>query len=78
MPYMMERSDMVTKRTDELQTGDRVLIGKNLIRTVDRVTDTGYVNRRNVDILAVHYQEPASETWSNGNSGLPDTLWTLA
>lgn len=68
---------MTTKRTDELQHGDRVLIGKNLIRTVDYVGDSGYVNRRNVGILAVHYQEPASETWSNGNSGLPDTLWTV-
>lgn len=70
-------SRVLTKRTDELQPGDRVLIGSRLVRTVDRVVPNGYVNYRNEPLSNVMYREPASDVWGPGNSDAPGSIWNL-
>lgn len=67
----------VTRATRDLTHGDRVLLSSGLVRTVDHVTDSGYLNYRGERILAVIYQEPESEEWSRGNSSNETGLWNL-
>lgn len=60
----------MNKRTDELVLGDLVRLPGGLIRTVDVVKDSGYVNYRNEPIFAVMYCEGRTAEWSEGNSSI--------
>lgn len=70
---------MTVKRTDELQPGDRVVHdGGRIVRTVDHVLPSGYLNRRHEPILNVYYTEPSEPgVWSGGNSGCVSSQWTV-
>ena len=66
---------MATKTTTaDLRTGDRLLIDGRLVRTVREVVHSGYVNRRNLPIFAVLYEEGDTREWSGGNTGIASTL----
>lgn len=64
-------------RTVDLQPGDRVELPLGHVRTVSSVTRAGYVNGRGQEILTVWYAEGWTLEWSEGNTGAPDTLWTV-
>ena len=65
------------KRTDELVLGDLVRLPGGLIRTVDVIKDSGYVNYRNEPILAVMYCEGRTAEWSEGNSSIARGTWEI-
>lgn len=66
-------------RTDALKAGDVVLVGNGLRRTVDHITDSGYLNARNLTIWNVMYVEAGVPgVWSGGNSGIASSLWDMA
>jgi hypothetical protein len=70
------------KRTDELVPGDRLLMprtndGEPIVKVVRDIVDSGYVNRNELTIWTVRY-EPADNGWSDGNTGIDSTWWTLA
>jgi hypothetical protein len=70
---------MTTLRTDQLQPGVRIqLPGPNVVRTVDRVVPSEWLNARNETIFYVYYREGSTPEWSEGNSGIASTLWTVA
>lgn len=76
MARQFERSVL---RTDELKAGDRVLLPGGIVRTVDRVVESGWLNAKNEPILSVMYREPGVPgVWSEGNSGCARSLWLLA
>lgn len=68
----------MSKRTDELKVGDRVRLPGGLVRTVDCVTESEWLNYRNERILYVMYREGRTTEWSEGNSGIASSLWKIA
>lgn len=60
-------TQITTKRTDQLERGDRVCLPNAAIRTVSHITDAGYLNRDNKPIRVVHYVEPADEGFGRGD-----------
>lgn len=69
---------MSTKRTDELQAGDRVRLPGGRARTVSTISPSGYVNRNDEPILTVYYAEGATGEWGEGNTGAPGSPWKIA
>ncbi len=67
----------MSKTTSELNQGDRVRLVSGLVRTVDRVERTGFVNYRNEPILAVLYAEGRTDQWSGGNSAVASSEWDV-
>lgn len=67
----------MTRRTDQLNPGDRVTVGR-LTRTVREVAPSGYENTRGEPILLVWYREGVTAEWSGGNSAAASTTWELA
>jgi metal-responsive CopG/Arc/MetJ family transcriptional regulator len=68
---------VTTKTTSQLERGDRVQLPGGLVRTVDRIVPSGYVNYRNEVISSVMYAEGRTDEWSGGNSGVSGTTWTV-
>jgi hypothetical protein len=66
-------------RTDELQPGMQVILpAKGVVRTIDRIIDSGWLNDHNQPIFYVYWAEGRTVAWSEGNSGIASTLWTVA
>lgn len=65
------------RTTLELQPGDRVRLGRTVVRTVATVTDSGYVNAQDAPIYSVRYVEGDTAEWSAGNSGTAASVWDL-
>jgi hypothetical protein len=64
--------------TTDLAPGDRVqLPGPGVLRVVDRVVQSDYVNSSNEPIFYVFWEEGPTENWSAGNSGIAESLWKV-
>lgn len=61
--------------TVELKRNDRVLLFNGLVRTVDEIGSTGYVNNHDEPIYAVRYQEGDSDEWSGVNTSNASGVW---
>jgi hypothetical protein len=76
----LPRSRPVTTR--HLVPGMRILLphvvglGRS-VRTVARVTESGWLNARDEPLVNVYYAEPADEHWGNANSGCWDSTWNV-
>ena len=64
-------------KTVALKPGMRIDLWLGQVRTVECVTEAGYVNARGVTIWNVTYAEGSTAEWSGGNSGASDTLWRV-
>lgn len=65
------------KRTDELDAGNVVQLPGGIVRTVDEIADSGYVNYRDEPIFYVNYREGRTREWSSGNSGIARSTWEV-
>lgn len=65
-------------RTDHLEPGTRVVLPGGLVRTIDRVTESQWLNRSNEPIFYVYYAEGRTPEWSEGNSAIASTEWKVA
>lgn len=68
--------------TRDLRPGMRLLVPPphvpyhvRVVRTVDRVAESGWRNHHDEPIVHVHYAEPGDDDWGAGNSGLWDGTW---
>lgn len=69
----------VPATTVELKRGDRVELPNGLVRTVEEIVSTEYVNTRDERVYAVRYQESGPDEWADVNvSGASDHWFKLA
>jgi hypothetical protein len=75
---MSETTETTETRTDQLQPGMRVQLPcRGVIRTVDRITESDWLNRNDEPIFYVMYREGRTPEWSDGNSGIASTTWQV-
>lgn len=63
--------------THELQRGWRVKLPGGIVRTVEVVSESPWINERHERLYVVVYEEPASSEWGPGNTALAETVWVL-
>ena len=65
-------------RTDQLHPGMQVILPGNIVREVDRIVESDWLNRDDLPIYYVYWTEGRTPEWSEGNSGIASTLWNVA